>query len=56
MFILCVDMYIQVGDQVLELGGQTTMGMSHYEASNILHSSKDKILLRVVDNIASKSI
>lgn len=29
--------------------------MSHYEATSILRSSKDKIQLRVAENIASKS-
>ena len=43
-----------MGDQVLELGGQSTASMSHYEATSILRSSKDKIQLRVAENIASK--
>ena len=51
----CCYLFLQVGDQVLELGGQSTVGMSHYEATSILRSSKDKIQLRVAENTASKS-
>ena len=51
----CCYLFLQVGDQVLELGGQSTVGMSHYEATSILRSSNDKIQLRVAENTASKS-
>ena len=46
--------HTQVGDQLLEIAGETTLGMSYFEATQILHAAKDKVQLKVTENSASK--
>jgi hypothetical protein len=38
------------GDQILEINGQDARHMTHYEASQLLRSCRDKVHLKVMDN------
>ena len=45
---------VKVGDQVLEIAGESTLEMTHYAASQLLKGSKDKVVLKVMENNASE--
>lgn len=45
---------IKVGDQVLEIAGEPTLEMTHYAATQLLTRTKDKVVLKVMENNASK--
>jgi len=45
---------LQVGDQILEIGGENAIQMSYCEVLDIISRAKDKIQLKVMQNKASK--
>lgn len=45
---------LQVGDQILEIAGQSAVQMSYCEVLEILAQAKDKIQLKVTQNRASE--
>ena len=45
---------LQVGDQILEIAGQSAVQMSYYEALMLLQQAKEKVQLKVMQNRASK--
>ena len=46
---------LQVGDQVLEIAGQSALQMSYCEALDLVGKAKEKLELKVVQNKASES-
>ncbi len=45
---------IKVGDQVLEIAGESTLEMTYFAAQELLRGLKDKVQLKVMENNASK--
>ena len=40
--------------QVLEIGGESTLEMTHFAAQDILREAKDRVQLKVMENNASE--
>jgi C-terminal processing protease CtpA/Prc len=45
---------IQVGDQILEIAGQSAIQMSYCEAAELIAQAKDKLQLKLAQNNASE--
>ena len=45
---------VSQGDQILEINGQDARHMTHFEATQLLRSTRGKVHLTVMDNGASK--
>ena len=45
---------LQVGDQLLEIAGQSALQMSYCEALDLVGQAKDKLQLKVTPNRASE--
>ena len=45
---------VSAGDQILNINGKDTRNMTHYEATQLLQRSKDKVSLTVMENNARK--
>ena len=45
---------LQVGDQVLEIAGQSAVQMTYYEALELVGQAKETLQLKVVQNRASE--
>ena len=46
---------VQAGDQILEINGQGTRAMTHYQATQLLRSQREKVTLTVMENSARES-
>ena len=46
---------VQVGDQILQINGQSTCAMMHYQATHLLRSQREKVTLNVMKNSARES-
>ena len=45
---------VQVGDQILEIAGQSAVQMSFFEAAELMSQEKEKLQLKVAQNTASE--
>ena len=46
---------IQAGDQILQINGKDTRDMTHYQATQLLRSQREKVTLTVMENSARES-
>ena len=49
---LCKD--LEPGDQILDINGHSTRGMTYYEATHLLRQSSDQVTMTVTDNYSRK--